>query len=66
MPIYRALRLCQVDSILREEGDEFCYDGAPNGNLELVLGQGTADVPDPAPAAGPEAQRAWQPKARRA
>ena len=66
MPIYRALRLCQVDSILREEGDEFSYDGPPNGNLELVLGQKTADVPDPAPAAAPEAQQAWQPKVKRA
>ena len=43
MALYRATVKCFVDNAIREEGEEFNYDGPENGNLELVSG-------NPAPA----------------
>ena len=60
MALYRAIIKCFVGNALREEGEEFEYNGPKNTNLVLVSG----------PAEEPEAEEAptkkWTPKARRA
>lgn len=38
MPMVRAIRLCQVDNSLRQEGETFEYEGPDNGNLENLDG----------------------------
>ena len=40
----RAIRLCQVDNSLRQEGDVFEYNGPYNGNLEYLEGTGIVYV----------------------
>lgn len=65
----RAIRLCQVDNTLRQEGDVFEYNGPQNGNLEYLEGQppkakAEATVEAEAPAAE-AATKKWKPKAKR-
>lgn len=68
----RAIRLCQVDNSLRQEGDVFEYNGPHNGNLEYLEGQppkaeDAADEGDKAPkeSAAKSALKKWAPKAKR-
>jgi hypothetical protein len=65
----RAIRLCQVDNALRQEGDIFDYDGPENGNLEYLDGKPAkakveteVEADAPAEASG----KKWTPKAKRA
>lgn len=69
----RAIRLCFVDNSLRQEGDEFDYEGPENGNLEYL--EGSARKPGAAkggatPAASEDEDaapaRKWTPKSKRA
>lgn len=61
MALYRATVKCFVGNALREEGEEFEYNGPKNTNLELVSGPAEEDEPvEKAPA------RKWTPKAKRA
>ena len=65
----RAIRLCQVDNSLRQEGDVFEYNGPYNGNLEYLEGQppkaeAAAPVEADAPVAEAPAKK-WKPKAKR-
>lgn len=39
MAFYRAMVKCYVDNAIREEDEEFEYNGPENGNLELVSGE---------------------------
>lgn len=61
----RAIRLCFIDNTLRQEGDEFEYNGPMNTNVEYLDGKPAvadeADEPDEAPAA----PKKWQPRAKR-
>lgn len=60
MALYRATVKCFVGNALREEGEEFEYNGPKNTNLELVHG------PAEEPAEADEAPtKKWKPKARR-
>ena len=68
----RAIRLCQVDNTLRQEGDVFEYNGPYNGNLEYLEGQppeaqAAAPVAADAPAepAAEATAKKWKPKAKR-
>jgi hypothetical protein len=47
MPMYRAKVLCFVDNGLRNEGDQFEYNGPPNSNIELVGGKSEEAEPVP-------------------
>jgi hypothetical protein len=65
----RAIRICQVDNSLRQEGDVFEYNGPENGNLEYLDGkpakaQVETQVEDDAPAE--TSGKKWTPKAKRA
>lgn len=69
----RAIRLCQVDNSLRQEGDVFDYNGPENGNLEYLDGKPAkaqveaeveAEVEGDAPAEA--SGKKWTPKAKRA
>lgn len=65
----RAIRLCQVDNALRQEGDVFDYNGPENGNLEYLDGKPVkaeveAEVEGDAPAEA--SGKKWTPKAKRA
>ncbi len=68
----RAIRLCQVDNTLRQEGAVFEYNGPYNGNLEYLDGQppeaqAAAPVAAEAPAepAAEASAKKWKPKAKR-
>lgn len=68
----RAIRLCQVDNTIRQEGDVFEYNGPYNGNLEYLEGQppeakAAAPVAADAPAepAVEATAKKWKPKAKR-
>ena len=58
MSFYRAKVRCYIDNTMRDEGDEFEYNGPTNTNLVLVDGQ---DEKDDAPASKPK--RAAKPNA---
>jgi hypothetical protein len=65
----RAIRLCQVDNSLRQEGDVFEYNGPENGNLEYLNGkpakaQVETEVEGDAPTEA--SGKKWTPKAKRA
>ena len=51
----RAIRLCQIDNTLRQEGDVFEYNGPYNGNVEYIDGEPQAPVAAPAEAEAPAA-----------
>jgi len=59
MPQVKAKTTCFIDNSLRNEGDVFEYNGAPNTNVVLV-GAAVAEVADE-----PKVKQKWSPKAKR-
>ena len=59
MPQVKAVTKCFIDNSIREEGDVFEYNGAPNTNVVLV-GAINAEVADE-----PKVKQKWSPKAKR-
>ena len=55
----KAVTKCFIDNSIREEGDVFEYNGAPNTNVVLV-GSINAEVADE-----PKVKQKWSPKAKR-
>ena len=55
----KAIAKCFIDNSIREEGDVFEYNGAPNTNVVLV-GAAVAEV-----ANEPKVKQKWSPKAKR-
>lgn len=57
----RAIRLCQIDNALRQEGDVFEYNGPYNGNVEYIDGKPQEAAPAPVEAEAPApAAKKWK------